>query len=129
MNQLIASKTRSLMKCIECILAIGILAGIAAFSFHSTLLLASLDWNQTTTFYELINRILLIVIGVELVRTLVTHDLESIVELLAIVIARKLLRPDLANYDIILSVSAFAALLASRKYLLLSPSGDAKLPE
>lgn len=117
------------MKSIECLLAIGILAGIAAFSYHSILLLASLDWSQTATFYELINRILLIVIGVELVRTLVTHDLESIVELLAIVIARKLLRPELDNYDIILSVSAFSALLASRKYLLLPPSDGEKLPE
>ena len=37
------------------------------------------------TFYELIGRILLLVIGVELIRTLVTHDLTAVLELLAFV--------------------------------------------
>src|SRR5215831_14251458 len=73
------------------------------------------------TFYELIYRVLLLVIGIELVRTLVTHDLRSILELLAVVVARKLLKPDLAVLDILLSVLAFVALLAANHFWL-SPS-------
>ncbi len=50
-----------------------------------------------------------------------THDLGAILELLAFVIARKLLKPDLQALDILLSVLAFVALLAARRYFLPSP--------
>lgn len=83
-----------------------------------------MDWSLSETFYEMINRTLLIVIGIELMRTLITHDLHVIIELLAIVIARKLLKPDLVNLDIALSVAAFAGLLAARKYLLEPSESD-----
>jgi hypothetical protein len=66
----------------------------------------------------LIYRVLLLVIGIELVRTLVTHELRAILELLAFVVARKMLKPDLAFLDILLSVLAFVALLAANRFLL-----------
>jgi len=91
------------------------------FSLRSTQTLAAMDWRLPETFYELIYRVLLLVIGIELVRTLVTHDLRSILELLAVVVARKLLKPDLAVLDILLSVLAFVALLAANHFWL-SPS-------
>lgn len=72
-----------------------------------------MSWGQTDTFYELIYRVLLLVIAIELVRTLVTHDLRAILELLAFVVARKMLKPDLNVIDIVLSVLAFVALLAA----------------
>jgi hypothetical protein len=58
--------------------------------------------------------VLLLVIGLELVRTLVTHDLRAILELLALVVARKMLKPDLAVMDIFLSVLAFVALFSGK---------------
>jgi hypothetical protein len=80
--------------------------------------MAAMDWRLTDTFYELIYRVLLLVIGIELVRTLVTHELRAILELLAFVVARKMLKPDLAFLDILLSVLAFVALLAANRFLL-----------
>src|SRR5262249_11115213 len=74
------------------------------------------------TFYELIYRVLLLVIGVELVRTLVTHELRAILELLAFVVARKMLKPDLGVLDILLSVLAFVSLLAANRFLVSTPS-------
>ena len=53
-----------------------------AFAFKSAFALTDMDWRSTETFYELIYRILLLVIGVELIRTLVTHDLTAVLELL-----------------------------------------------
>jgi hypothetical protein len=79
--------------------------------------MAAMDWRLTETFYELIYRVLLLVIGIELVRTLVTHELRAILELLAFVVARKMLKPDLAVLDILLSVLAFVALLAANRFL------------
>jgi hypothetical protein len=92
---------------LERLLAFAILIGIIAFAFKSVVALIGMDWSSTETFYELIYRVLLLVIGVELIRTLVTHDLTAVLELLAFVVARKMLKPELATIDILLGVGAF----------------------
>ena len=101
---------------IECFLALVILAGVVVFGVRSAQGMAGMDWQLTETLYELVYRVLLVVIGVELARTLVTHDLRAILELLAFVIARKMLKPDLGVLDILWSVLAFVALLAAGYY-------------
>lgn len=118
MKDRFSSRTTSIAKWTERILSLFILVCIIIFTFFSAIVLFQMDWSQPEAFYEMINRILLIVIGIELMRTLITHDLHVIIELLAIVIARKLLIPDLDNLDIVLSVASFATLLAARKFLL-----------
>src|SRR5215467_8046069 len=120
-STLISSYYKTVAVWIERLLALVILGGILVFGLRSTQTLAGMDWRLTETFYELIYRVLLLVIGVELVRTLVTHELRAILELLAFVVARKTLKPDLAVLDILLSVLAFVALLAAN-HLWLSPS-------
>ena len=66
------------------------------------------DWTLNQTFYDLIYRILLLVIGLELARLLITHNLQSVIELIAFVIARKTLKPDVTSSDILLiSISIF----------------------
>ena len=89
--------------------------------------LLSMDWRSSETFYDLMYRVLLMVIGVELARTLLTHDLGAILELLAFVVARKTLKPDVDAFDIFLCALAFVALLAARFYFL-RPVPD-KTPE
>jgi hypothetical protein len=116
---------KAIAKWLERGLALAILAGILAFAFSSATALPGMDWRDTATFYEMIYRVLILVIGVELIRTLVTHDLAAVLELLAFVIARKLLKPDLTALDILLSVSAFALLLIARRYFLRRPSNEA----
>lgn len=118
MSDLFSRNARIISKWTERILSTGIFFSIAVFTYQTVLVLIEMDWGHSETFYEMIYRTLLIVIGIELIRTLITHDLHTILELLAIVIARKLLKPDLANLDIILSVAAFSGLLAARKFLL-----------
>lgn len=41
---------------------------------------------------------------------LITHNMDAVLELLAFVIARKMLRPELSSMDIALSVLSFSAL-------------------
>jgi hypothetical protein len=106
---------------IERVLALVILGGVFVFGLRSAQTLAAMDWRLTETFYELIYRVLLLVIGVELVRTLITHDLRAILELLAFVVARKMLKPESATLDILLSVLAFVALLAAHRFWLSLP--------
>jgi hypothetical protein len=101
----------------EMILALIVLCCVVVFASGSFAELIDMDWKVTTTFYELIYRILLMVIGLELVRMLLTHEIFAVLELLAFVIARKMLMPDLTTVDIVLAVIAFVSLLAARKYL------------
>jgi hypothetical protein len=102
----------------ERILAVAVMLGVVVFAVGSIRVMVTMDWRETDTFYDLIYRILLLVIGLELARTLVTHDLMAVLELLAFVIARKMLKPDLEALDIVLGVTGFVALLAARRYLM-----------
>lgn len=113
--------TRLFAKWLERLLAVVIVAGIIAYSVASTAQLLSMDWANSETYYELIYRVLLTVIGVELARTLLTHDLGAILELLAFVVARKTLKPNVDAFDIFLCALAFVALLAARYYFLRPP--------
>jgi hypothetical protein len=103
---------------LEKLLALAVLAGVIVAAVEGAIHLAGMDWTTKETFYEFIYRALLIVIGLELVRMLITHSLAAVLELLAFVIARKMLKPDLTSIDVFLGVLAFVALLGGRKYLM-----------
>ncbi len=100
----------------ERVIATIVFIAVIAFTVLSFPTLANMDWSNIETFYALIYRVLLIVIGMELVRMLVTHSIAAVLELLAFVIARKMLHPDLTSVDIMLGVVAFVALMGSRHY-------------
>jgi hypothetical protein len=102
MSERVIRYAKELATGLERLLAFGILIGVIVFAFKSVVTLIDMDWSSTETFYELIYRVLLLVISVELIRTLVTHDLMAVLELLAFVVARKMLKPELATIDILL---------------------------
>lgn len=108
---------------VERFLAAGIVFGIISYGIASASELARMNWHDTETFYELIYRVLLMVIGIELVRTLLTHSLEAILELLAFVVARKTFKPDVDALDIFLCALAFVVLLGARHFFL-RPDGS-----
>ena len=107
-----------IIRWMEFLLAIAVFIGVIVSSVGSVQILFSMDWRATETFYELIYRVLLLVIGVELVRMLVVHDLVAVLELIAFVIARKMLKPDLVAVDIMLVVAAFVALMWARRFVV-----------
>lgn len=76
-----------------------------------------MDWGSTETFYEMIHRAMAVVIALEFVRMLITHKLNIVLELLAFVIARKMLLPGLTALDILLSIIAFVILITARFYI------------
>lgn len=107
-----------LVKGLEMLLAMVVLGGVVVSAIGSSRALADMDWRTTEAFYELIYRVLLLVIGLEVVRMLVTHELIAVLEVLALVIARKMLKPELLALDIVFAVIAFVALLAARRFLV-----------
>lgn len=108
---------RVLLRWLEQLIALAVLIAVAVAAVGSVQALAAMDWSQSDTLYELIYRALLVVIGIELVRMLVTHDLMAVLELLAFVIARKMLKPELSVLEIALGVLAFVALVLARRFV------------
>ncbi len=103
---------------LEKLVAAATVIAVLVYGSQSVKVLTTMDWSSTETFYEFINRALIVVIGLELVRMLVNHSIGAVLELLAFVIARKMLKPDLESLDIALSAGSFVALMAARHYLM-----------
>lgn len=111
MHDNVSKRYLLLVQILEKFLAILVFIGVLYMAFSNLPVLLSMDWSKTETFYEFIYRILLAVIGLELIRMLIIHEIIAVLELLAFVIARKMLNPDLTALDIALSVFAFVALV------------------
>lgn len=107
---------KSSITILEKFIALGVIVGVVSYALHSFAVLMVMDWSTTATYYELINRVLAIIIGLELVRMLISHSIAAVLELLAFVIARKMLKPDLESIDVVAGVLAFISLMAARHY-------------
>lgn len=110
----------------ERVLALVIFVAVVAFTVSVVRGFGQVDWMGRDSFYEFVLNALLIGVGLELVRLLITHDLITVLELMAFVLARKVLKPDLGSWEILLTVVAFVTLLAARRYL--TPQGQVRKP-
>jgi hypothetical protein len=110
---------------LEIALAALVLVGILFAAGAAIRELWQLDWTVSATFDRLLNRVLFIAIGLELVRMLVVHSLRAILEMIAFAIARNMLTPNPAAFDMALGAVAFAVLLAAGRYFL-SPAASKK---
>ena len=113
---------------LEIALAALVLVGILFAAGAAIRELWGLDWTMSSTFDRLLNRVLFIAIGLELVRMLVVHSLRAILEMIAFAIARNMLTPNPAAFDMALGAVAFAVLLAAGRYFL-PPAAPRKDPE
>ncbi len=117
MFQKLQNKLNTFIRIIEVVLALAVVFSVLVSVAMSVPEFIRADWTTNTAFYDLIYRSLLLAIGLELARMLITHDLRSVLELIAFVIARKTLKPDVTSTDIILIVTSFLFLMIS-KYIL-----------
>jgi len=120
---------QELVKWCERIIAFALLFGVICFFLATLRTALGLDWNSMATLHEIGQRVLLITIALELVRTLISHELSSLINLLSFVIARRMLEPQTAFWEVPLGVAAFAALMATRRYLMNGVPEDAGAEE
>jgi hypothetical protein len=121
----ISSVNQELVMWCERVIALALLFAVVCFFLGTLRMALGVDWNSMTTLHELGQRVLLMTIVLELVRTLISHELSSLVNLLSFVIARRMLEPQTAFWEVPLGVAAFAALMATRRYLLNGTSEGA----
>jgi hypothetical protein len=114
----ISSINQELIMWIERIIALALLLGVIGFFLSTVKTALGLDWNSLTTLHEISQRILLMTIAMELVRTLISHELSSLINLMSFVIARRMLELQTPFWEVPLGVAAFAALMATRRYLM-----------
>ena len=112
----INDKISYFIRSFERVLALFIILAAFVYGIMSVPDLVRMDWSQVETLIELVNRILLMSIGLELARLLISHSFTCVLELLAFVVARKTLKPDIEAIDILISVLAFVILIAAQKY-------------
>lgn len=125
----ISSINQELVVWCERIIALALLLGIVCFFLATVRTALGFDWGAMATLHEIGQRILLMTIGLELVRTLISHELASLVNLMSFVIARRMLEPQTAFWEVPLGVAAFAALMATRRYLMNGASEKAEVDE
>jgi len=103
---------------VEKILAVVVLISVVVYILNSFIFFLEANWQSREVFYELISRILLASIGLEFARMLVTHNFLAVLELLAFVVARKMLNPELTSIDILFGIGSFALLMVANRYLV-----------
>jgi len=98
----------------ERLLAIFIFFGLILFIVSYAQKFLNSNWQDIGTYEHMVHVVLSMIIGLEAVRLLTTHSLESVLELLAFVVARKALEPNATSVDLVLVVAAFTVLIAGR---------------
>jgi len=92
---------------VEIILAIIIVFAVAYFGFHAGLTFLSMDWSNMAAMYQFISYILLILLGIEVARLILVHSITVVMELMLLIIARKMLYPDITALDLLYCAIAF----------------------
>lgn len=98
---------QSVLEIVEIVLAGVIVCAVAYFSFQGAVNFLSMDWSQMSVMYEFISYILLILLGLEVARLILVHSITVVLELMLLIIARKMLYPDITALDLLFCAVAF----------------------
>lgn len=101
-----------LIKLGETLLAAVMFCGVMYFAFEAVIVFSTKDWSSLTTIYELITTVLALLLAFEVVRLIMVHSIIVVIELLLLVIARKMLYPDIHSAELIYYTIAFAIIIA-----------------
>lgn len=115
-NKEIKHQLNHYLDILESLLSIIVLIGVGAFLLGSLETFAKVNWSSIDTFYTFVNYILALVVGIELAKLMITHDVFAITNLLAFVVARKMLAPDTYAIDILWGVISFGILFVISLY-------------
>ncbi len=104
---------QSVLEIVEIVLAGVIVCAVAYFSFQGAANFLSMDWSQMSVMYEFISYILLILLGLEVARLILVHSITVVLELMLLIIARKMLYPDITALDLLFCAVAFVLVVGA----------------
>jgi|GEM_PF-1570761 len=113
------------VRAIELVLTLFIIAGVLLGSLDLVNYLKLLSVSSFAAAYgvfkDFLGHLLLLIIGLELIIMLVKHTPESILEVLTITVARKVLIYSETFLELLLGIIALAAIFVIKKYLYSDP--------
>lgn len=104
----------------EIIIAIIILIAIAISSIHFLFDLQTVFNKDSAFFMDFLNLACNVIIGIEFVKMLCRHNVDSVVEVLVFAIARQMIVEHLGTMDLLIGVFAISILFIVRKFLFIS---------
>lgn len=110
-----------LLEIVEMIFAILIFCAVLYFSWEGMQTFLSKDWSSMSVMYEFISFILLILLGLEVSRLILVHSITVVMELMLLIIARKMLYPEIVPLDLLFSTLAFAVVVGIYYFYELKP--------
>lgn len=124
-------------KAIELVLALTILISVIIFLLNKIALEDLVGLGTAVSIENLISDALLMILGLELVRLLITPSIKATLELMVFVVARKTLTPSISSLDLLFNIIAFTLLIlvnyvcikgkvSSRFKKMLVPTKDKK---
>ncbi len=105
------------LKDLEKLLAFITVAGVIVFGLITLYQLTQISWLELSSYRFMLERILELAIGVELARLLLSYNLETVVELLAFVVARKVVLLENDFVSLLLGILALTILFAAKGVL------------
>jgi len=118
-------KEKTFLHSIELILAGIVIIGVMVSLVNQIPRLMMLDWSQTTTFIEFIQVLLYLAVGVELARLLVSYNINTVIELMVFVLARKVLLFDESPFALVAIVFSTVILFGARYFFTKKPTSTA----
>ncbi len=109
-------KEKNFLHGVELLLALLVIVGVFVSLFNQIPVFVNADWTLDSTFINFIKMILYLAVGVELARLLVSYNINTVIELLVFVIARKILLFDESAMSLVLLVLATVLLFAGRYF-------------
>lgn len=99
------------LKLIEVFLSALVLCGTVYFGVIALSNFVQRDWSSVTTMYDFIATILVVLLGFEVARLILVHSIIVVMELMLLVVARKMLYPDIPALDLVYCAVAFAVIV------------------
>jgi hypothetical protein len=111
----------SALEIVEIALAGVIFLGVMYFALNAGQSFLLRDWSSMSVMYEFISFILLVLLGLEVARLILVHSFSVVMELMLLIIARKMLYPDISALDLLFCTVAFAVVVGAYYLYELKP--------
>lgn len=122
MEDKITNSIMAFTKWMELILALSIIIAVIISTKDIFILMKQIYSARQMELYNLFNNflshILLLIIGLELIETLITHTPSSIIDIMLFAISRKMLIHSSNAYELLVGAIAIAILFATRRFLI-----------
>lgn len=113
-----------IVSALEFVLGIVVVLGSMWYLVTGLIDISQAGLTPFEAFDDFIHLLLAVIIGFEVARILITHNLLAIIEILGFVMARKVLAPETTAYEILIVMVAFAILVAARWLLYQGDTVD-----